>query len=147
MPDLESQVRKSITTTMHGPKPSPKQVEAIAAFLRSLPPPPSSKQAGDKVDLAAVARGRDLFEQQACAGCHTPPAYTSRKTYDVGLQDEAGNKQFNPPSLRGVAHGGPFFHDNRAATLEDVFGRFRHQLKRDFTEQEVIDLVTFLRTI
>jgi cytochrome c peroxidase len=112
-----------------------------------LPPPPSATQAGEKLDEGAVRRGRELFDQQGCAGCHSPPTYTSRKTYDVGLQDEVGTKHFNPPSLRGVAQGGPFFHDNRAATLEDVFRRFRHQLKRDLTEQEVRELIAFLRSL
>jgi YVTN family beta-propeller protein len=147
MPDLESQIRKSIATTMHGLKTSDEQVAALAAFMGTLPPPPSGVQAGDKRDEAAVGRGRELFNQQGCAGCHTPPNYTSRKTYDVGVHDEAGNTHFNPPSLRGIAQGGPFFHDNRAATLEEVFRRFRHQLKKVLTEQEVRDLVVFLRSL
>jgi YVTN family beta-propeller protein len=147
MPDLEGQIRKSIATTMHGPKPTKGQIQALAAFLRTLPPPPSGIQAGERLDEAAVQRGRELFHQQGCAACHTPPTYTSRKTYDVGLRDEVGNTHFNPPSLRGVAQGGPFFHDNRAATLAEVFRRFRHQLQRDLTDQEVRDLVAFLRSL
>jgi cytochrome c peroxidase len=147
MPDLESQIRQSMTSTMHGPKPTQKHVQALAAFLRTLPPAPSGIQVGEKFDDSAVRRGQELFDQQSCAGCHTPPTYTSRKTYDVGLQDEAGNTHFNPPSLRGVAQGGPFFHDNRAASLEEVFHRFRHQIKKDLTEQEVKDLIAFLRSL
>ncbi len=73
--------------------------------------------------------------------------YTSGKTYDVGLADEAGNRTFNPPSLRGVGQGGPYFHDNRAATLEDVFARHHHQLKDEPSPQELADLVAYLRSL
>jgi cytochrome c peroxidase len=65
----------------------------------------------------------------------------------VGLYDEVGNSAFNPPSLRGVGQGGPFFHDNRAATLEEVVGKIRHQLKKDLTPQEEADLLRFLRSL
>ena len=88
-----------------------------------------------------------MFAKQNCATCHTPPTYTSAKTYDVGLSDEAGLKMFNPPSLRGVGQGGPYFHDGRAATLRDVFAAHRHQLKGDPEKGELDDLVQFLRTL
>jgi cytochrome c peroxidase len=65
----------------------------------------------------------------------------------VGLRDEVGNSRFNPPSLRGVAHGGPYFHDNRAGNLNDVFVQHRHQLKNDLTAEKLEDLLTFLRSL
>jgi cytochrome c peroxidase len=76
---------------------------------------------------------------------HLPPAYTSGGIFNVGLRDEAGNWFFNPPSLRGVGQGGPYFHDNRAATLEEVFTRERHQLKVELSKRELADLLAFLR--
>src|SRR5262249_35256244 len=142
MPDLESQVRKSIRLTMRGPNPSEEQVQALAAYLRTLAPPPSRAQAGDELDPAAVGRGRELFAQQGCGRCHAPPSYTSPGTYDVGLSDEVGNTQFNPPSLRGVGHGGPFFHDNRAASLEEASTPFRHPLPRHIPRPDPYALLT-----
>jgi cytochrome c peroxidase len=65
----------------------------------------------------------------------------------VGLKDEAGYRHFNPPSLRGVSQGGPFFHDNRAATLTEVFTKYRHQLKKKLTKRELADLLNFLWSI
>ena len=44
MADLDSQVRKSILTTMHGNKPSEQQVADLAAYLRTLPPPPHAQR-------------------------------------------------------------------------------------------------------
>jgi YVTN family beta-propeller protein len=147
MPDLETQIRQSVQSTMQGRKPDPEQVRAIAAYLRTLEPPPSLDRLTQRVDRAAVRRGRELFDRQGCARCHAAPTYTSARTYDVGLQDQAGKRQFNPPSLRGVSQGGPFFHDNRAATLEAVFTRHRHQLKQELTKEELKDLLSFLRSL
>ena len=146
MPDLPGQIRKSILTTMRGHKPSSQQVEDLAAYLRTLEPAPPLGNFR-KADNRAIRRGRDVFERQACDRCHAPPAYTSPKTYDVGLSDEVGNTHFNPPSLRGISQGGPFFHDNRAATLAEVFTRYRHQLKGELTRQQLDDLLAFLDTL
>jgi YVTN family beta-propeller protein len=146
MVDLESQVRKSIVTTMHGSKPSDQQVADLAAYLRTLPAPPPPRLVG-QAEQEAVRRGWKVFRSQSCDQCHTPPEYTSKATYDVGLKDEAGTTQFNPPSLRGVSQGGPYFHDNRAATLEEVFTRYRHQVRNELSRQEVTDLLSFLGSL
>jgi cytochrome c peroxidase len=141
--ELKDQLRKSILTTMHGPPPTEAQVADLEAYLQTLAPPPPPQQAEE----ATVRRGREVFEKNGCAACHAPPAYTSRKTYNVGLTDEVGNNSFNPPSLRGIAQGGPFFHDGRAATLEEVFTRHRHQLKGELPPGELADLLGFVRSL
>jgi cytochrome c peroxidase len=144
--ELKDQVRKSVEVTMRGAKPTDEQVRDLEAFLRTLPPPPPLRSA-TAANKDAVRRGKELFNQQGCSGCHAPPTYTSAKTYDVGLADEAGHKTFNPPSLRGIAQAGPYFHDNRAAGLEEVFTVHRHQLKKDLIKEELADLLTFLRSL
>jgi len=144
---LEDQVRKSIETTMHGKKPSDDQVRDLTAYLKSLPPPPARARLIGKIDEQAVKRGGEIFAKHECAKCHAPPTYTSPKTYDVGLTDERGLKQFNPPSLRGVGQGGPYFHDGRAATLEVVFTKHRHQLEGELARQELQDLQHFLTSL
>ncbi len=141
MPDLETQVRRSVSHTMQGPKLTAEQVRDLTAFLGTLAPPPPAKED------AVVRRGREVFEKLGCAACHAPPTYTTAKTYDVGLADESGQRSFNPPSLRGAAHGGPYFHDGRAATLEDVVVRHRHQIKDPLSKKELEDLLGFLERI
>jgi YVTN family beta-propeller protein len=145
VPDLESQIRKSIQVTMQGTKPAEKTVSDLAAYLRTLNPAPAVD--ADKKDQPIVLRGATVFQEQGCVRCHTAPYYTTPKTYDVGFKDEAGQTRFNPPSLRGVSQTGPYFHDGRAATLEDVFGRYRHQLKTDLTGDEIAALVAYLRRL
>jgi YVTN family beta-propeller protein len=147
MPSLEGQIRKSIETTMRGRPPTQDQVRALAAYLRTLGPAPPVSSVQGESDAAAVRRGKEVFARQACGRCHTPPAFTSEQTYDVGLTDDVGNRLFNPPSLRGISQGGPFFHDNRAGTLEEVFTRHRHQLKGELAKQDLEDLVAYLRSL
>ncbi len=148
MDTLARQVRTSITGTMQGPAPTAEQVGDLVAFLRTLPPPPSLPAARGTLDAAAVERGRKVFVREKCGVCHAPPAYTSAKTYDVGLPDENGSHAYNPPSLRGVSQGGPFFHDGRAATLEEVFGRFGHpRSATKLSETERRDLIAFLGSL
>jgi hypothetical protein len=73
--------------------------------------------------------------------------YTSHEAYDVGFADERGHRRFNPPSLRGVGQGYRFLHDNRAATLEEVFSKFRHKVGDGLAPAELTDLLRFLRSL
>jgi cytochrome c peroxidase len=142
-PDLAEQVRKSLRTTMRSLSVRDEQVADLTAYLRTLAPPPPAA----RPDEASVRRGREAFGRHGCAKCHAPPTYTTPKTYDVGLHDEAGNTAFNPPSLRGVGQAGPYFHDGRAATLEEVFTRHGHPGPGALSRGEVSDLVNFLRNL
>lgn len=141
--DLTEQTRKSITTTMHGPDPTDDQLKALVAYMRGLPPPPRITPA----DTAQVARGAEVFKAHDCATCHAPPAYTSADVYDVGLKDQLGRSEFNPPSLRGVRYRGPFLHDHRASTLQEVFVKHKHPDDTEWNAQELADLVAFLESL
>ncbi len=48
-----------------------------------------------------LAGGR-FSRSESAQSCHALPEYTSPGRYDVGLRDEVGNREFNPPSLRGA---------------------------------------------
>lgn len=148
---LEAQIRKSVATTMRGPdgtgELSEDQVQALAAYLRTLPPAPPVRSAATEAGAAAATRGAAVFERIGCQQCHTAPSYTSADTYDVGFVDEVGNAHFNPPSLRGVSQRPGLFHDNRAKGLEDALRKFRHQVPRDLSDAELDDLVEFLKGI
>jgi len=147
MPILERQVRQSIQSTMQGPPPPLQHVADLTAFLATLAPPPSVGKARGTLDAAAVKRGRQVFNRHKCANCHSPPAYTSLRNYDVGLRDEVGGKYFNPPSLRGISQAGPYFHDNQALSLEEVFTRYAHETADKLTRPELSDLLYFLESL
>lgn len=144
---LEDQVRKSITLTMRGLEPTKEQVADLTAYLNSLTPPPSMLTGDKPIESRAIARGHKVFEAKKCATCHVSPEYTSSKTYDVGLVDEVGNRQFNPPSLRGVSQRDCLLHDGRARSLDDVFGKIRHPRDLALSPEEIADLRAFLSTL
>jgi cytochrome c peroxidase len=143
IPRLEDQIQKSVERTMRGTPLSGEQVDALAAYLRSLSPP--RRRIG--TDPAAEARGRLVFEKQQCARCHRPPTYTSPGRHDVDLVDEAGNRRFNPPSLRGLVNRDPLLHDGRAETIEAVFLEHDHPGGQPMSAAEVADLAAFLRSL
>jgi YVTN family beta-propeller protein len=145
--NLEDQIRKSIATTMHGTKPTDEQVADLNAYLNSLTPPVSESIGMAPTDLSAVARGRQTFESRTCASCHAPAEYTSPSRFDVGLVDEVGNREFNPPSLRGVSRRDNFLHDGRARSLAEVFQKTRHPRGLTLTAREIADVVAFLNTL
>lgn len=141
--DLIEQSRKSITTTMHGAEPTEEQLRQLAAYMETLPPPPRlESQNGDKVAL-----GAKLFDTHGCAKCHTPPAYTSAEVYDVGIQDQHGRREFNPPSLRGVRLREEYFHDHRASSLRDVFSKHQHPRAKNWSVEELDHLLAFLESL
>ncbi len=146
MARLEDQVRKSIATTMHGTKPTDAQVADLTAYLRTLSPP-APRMWGTDLDGPAVARGKQVFEARKCASCHEPPEYTTPQMVDVGLADEVGNREFNPPSLRAVSRRDAFLHDGRAHSLREVFAREHHPRGLELSPREIDDLVAFLGTL
>jgi DNA-binding beta-propeller fold protein YncE len=146
---LFDQVRQSLAETMYDPSLTEDHVGDLTSFLTTLPPPPPLEPVGaDKKDREQVERGRRFFEKQGCTRCHIPPlTYSTHEVHDVGLSDERGLRRFNPPSLRGVGQGYRFLHDNRAATLEEVFTRYHHKVGRDTPRSDIDDLVRFLRSL
>lgn len=142
--ELEDQVRRSIQTTMHGKKISEEQVQDLTAFLRTLQPPPAAAALTRKNTADVIARGEQQFREQGCVRCHAPPSYTTPAAYDVGLQDEVGNRRFNPPSLRGIGQRSSFLHDGRARSLKDLLTEHRHGLQQPLADNALRDLLSFL---
>lgn len=139
---LGQQIQHSSLATMQGPGLTVDEAADLAAYLRSLTPPPP---VGGEQPL--IDRGRDLFARWNCGSCHTAPAMTSAQVVEVGLKDELGQTRYNPPSLRGVSQNGPYFHDGRARTLESVFSRFLHQLNEPPADDDVRALVAYLNSL
>lgn len=128
--------------TGQGARYSDEQLYALALYLYSLKPPPTP----NRLD-AAAARGKQIFDRQGCAGCHTPPLYTNNKLipvdgftvpedhkqrFDVmasrigtdpryALESRKGTGYYKVPSLKGLWYRGPFEHNGSVATLEDWF--------------------------
>ncbi len=136
----------------NGPHPKPQtlgrysdeQLYALSLYVYSLQPPPNPNKE-DKT----TRRGAEVFKQQGCGGCHTPPLYTNNKLTPAEGTDPSDNPDvmttgvgtdpalarwtrrgtgfYKVPSLKGVWYRGPFEHSGSVATLEDWFDAQRLQ--------------------
>jgi DNA-binding beta-propeller fold protein YncE len=147
--DLGASLTKSFTTTLFGPRPTPAETSAVLAFLDTLVPSPNprSERAGEAG--AAARRGEVLFKDKArCSRCHKEPYYTSPNVYDIKLEAEGSiYKLWNPPSLLGLHERGPYLHDGRAKTLDELLEKHHTPTMlggQDLTDDERADLRAFL---
>jgi mono/diheme cytochrome c family protein len=85
------------------------ELDALKAYLESLPPPVSR----DVTDPEAATRGRALFEEQACDACHDGPKLTDGSQHRFATR----LKRVDTPSLLGVGHSSPYYHDGSAHDL------------------------------
>jgi cytochrome c peroxidase len=140
-------VAKSYTETMFGPRPTPDEAKAVVAFLATLEDPPNPHRASP-----ATQRGAALFAGKArCSHCHQGKEYTAARNYDVKLEpDGSPYSLWNPPSLRGLWDRGPYLHDGRSATLEELL-RGPHAPEKlggqALSPAERDDLIAFLRSL
>ncbi len=138
---LEEQVRKSVRTTLRGRKLADREVADLAAYLRSLDLPEMPVAGG-----VMLAEGRAAFARYQCDRCHQAPTYASAGVHDVGIQDERGERRFNPPSLRGVRFRRTLFHDASARSLEEALARHPgHGVT--IAESDLAALIAFLRSL
>jgi cytochrome c553 len=93
---------------------SASEVSDLQAFLESLPQPvPPSPRASAGAD--AIARGQALFEssEAACSACHSGPGLADGVQHEL----ETNIGKVDTPSLIGLAHTAPYYHDGSARTL------------------------------
>jgi cytochrome c peroxidase len=123
----------------------------------------------------SAKRGFALFTDSTktnCVSCHSGYSFTNDSMVNNGLAEANNDKgrimvtynpahrlQFKIPTLRNVAITGPYMHDGRFATLEQVLYHYVkgadpnsenvdpriHPL--NLTQQEVKDIIAFLRTL
>lgn len=139
---------------------------AIGAFERKLITPGRFDLllAGDESAFNdAEKRGLALFVTTGCASCHTGPllggtmyaklgAAESFAGSDLGrfnvTGEEADKYVFKVPSLRNIGQTGPYLHDGSIPTLEDMVRiMVRHQLGKELEDNEINDMVLFLRSL
>jgi len=119
--------------------------KAIASFERTIlsgNSPYDRFVKGDKHALSAQAKkGLDIFERSGeCSECHSGYNFTNEKFASLGIGPEQtipdlglggitgkhrDEGKFKIPTLREVAHTGPYMHDGRFKTLDDVLDFYR----------------------
>ena len=127
--------RKSFRKVFQRQVSGPDIGRALAAYQRTLISRGSAFDRylmGDKKALSPLAKaGLELFKGDAgCVRCHNGPLLSDSKFYRLGIGRDVGlggiTKQrkdrykFRTPSLRNIAHTGPYMHDGSLRTLFDV---------------------------
>jgi cytochrome c peroxidase len=117
-----------------------RMAKAIATFERTLVSgnsPYDRYLAGDRSALTKSQKaGLDFFNRKGeCAECHTGPNFTTEKFANLGIGMDLENPdpgrevltkrrgdfgRFKIPTLRDLAHRGPYMHDGRFKTLGEV---------------------------
>ncbi|GEM_PF-388248 len=79
---------------------------------------------------AQEERGKQLFfgapgrDGAGCAGCHQAPTFALDPNSRSNGLDAGETRVFKSPSLKSVALAGPYMHDGRVATLEEVVDHY-----------------------
>lgn len=123
---------------------SPVEIQQLEAFLQSLPQPTPPT-----VDRDAIARGQQIFDsaETGCRACHDGPQLADGVQHD--LATNIGN--VDTPSLIGLAHTAPYYHDGSARTLRALLtdkgsihdmGETAH-----LDAQQLDDLIAYLESL
>jgi cytochrome c peroxidase len=119
-PDLTDYVQTTVGR-LGGAGISQPLIASIVDYLGAVPPPPAPAQGGDATER--VARGRRLFfdAAQGCSSCHVGATGTDQHQHDVGSQAKGDDTaKFDTPTLRFVRGTGPWFHDGRYSSLDEL---------------------------
>jgi len=138
----------------HGPD-APSVLDAIATFERSLVTPSSQFDrwlAGDTAALSAQQLdGYRLFKSLGCVSCHQGVNIGGNLFQRHGIFHPLARAEpqiLRVPSLRNVATTAPYFHDGSAPTLDEAVRKMAYaQLDLALTDQQIDDIVAFLRTL
>jgi len=152
--DLHDAMHKSFTTTMQGRPASPRETDALLAYLKTDRTPPNPFREKDGSLSESARRGQKVFESAAanCNSCHSGQHFTDGAIHDVGLGSEEDEYEgYNTPSLTGIYRKVRFLHDGRAGSLEEVLTDFHSPEEvsgtRALTDTELTDLISYLKSL
>jgi cytochrome c peroxidase len=146
----EEAVRAGIRHIQFAVRPE-SEAQAIDAYLKSLTPVPSPNLVRGKLSDSA-RRGKKLFGEANCTMCHSGPNHTNMKSYNVGTGiDREKDKAFDTPTLVEIWRSGPYLHDGRAVTIQDVLTRFntsqKHGQTQGLSDKQIADLEAYVLSL
>jgi len=141
--------------------------DAIAEYEKTLITPNAPFDLYLKGDVNAISQdakeGYELFKTKGCIACHQGVniggnlynkfgVFDDTNSNDLGRYEvtkrERDKKYFKVPSLRNIAQTAPYFHDGRTSDLGQAVRLMAdYQLGRKLSDEEVVKIVTFLKTL
>lgn len=121
----------------------------LDAFIGGLPSPPP---APDRVTFSELREGLEVFVSSGCERCHSFPAFTNlgQEIAATLFSGSDPSRVVDTPSLIGIGHSAPYFHDGRAETLEAVLDDNENNLHGDTAQLSITErraLLSFLESL
>ena len=117
----------------------------VDAYVASLKPVPSPYLVDGELSEKAK-KGRKVFERLKCDACHSGPYYTDMKMHRIG-EDIEFEQGWDTPTLIEVWRTAPYLFDGRAATMEEVFGVYKHGIDKKLSKTDLDALVEYVNSL
>ncbi len=96
--------------------------------------------------------GKVIPSHNRCYTCHPPPDFTNKRFEDVGSLAETDDTiKFDTPQLNNLFNAGPYLHDGRAQTLEEIWTTYDHGdyhgVTSDMTKDQLNDMIEYLKSL
>lgn len=126
-------------------QPGKADLEALIAYVQSLPLPPASAP----TDPKAAERGQKAFLSYGCNDCHKNGGGIDGRAHNLGTAAPGDKRQsFDTPSLLRVRATAPYFHDGRYATLDALLSATDTKMIIGvLSETDKKDLIAYLETL
>jgi YVTN family beta-propeller protein len=145
-PSAEIAVRKGFTHIQFT-QIEESHAAAVDSYLKSLVPVPSPYLVKGNLSERSQ-KGKEVFERVGCNYCHSGPYYTDQKQHEMGVQGEYDHQnKWDTPTLVEVWRTGPYLHDGRSASMEDVFRKEKHGLRKEISDEELEQLVEYVMSL
>ena len=89
---------------------------------------------------------RKVFERLKCDACHSGPYYTDMNMHRIG-EDIEFEQGWDTPTLIEVWRTAPYLFDGRAATMEEVFGVYKHGIDKKLSKTDLDALVEYVNSL
>ncbi|MEG1585570.1 MAG: YVTN family beta-propeller repeat-containing protein [Bacteroidales bacterium] len=140
----EIAVRKGFTHIQFTECPE-EMANCVDEYLKALQPVVSPYLVNGKLSEKAQ-RGRQIFEKHNCSQCHSGPYFTDQRMYRIGENIEF-EKGWDTPTLIEVWRTAPYLFDGRAATIQDVFEKYKHGINQKISKKEIDELAEYVNSL
>ena len=163
MASLREFTRNVIVGELGGPEPTPLMLDALIAYMTEFDflPAPLLARDGTLNDRAGAAarRGQAIFNRpfagmagRSCASCHIPDGnFVDGRRHDIGsvapASPHARDGALDTPTLLGIVHTAPYFHDGSLPTLAAVVDWFERRYRLGLDAGARADLIAFLEAV
>ncbi|MFQ5526483.1 MAG: cytochrome c peroxidase [Thermoanaerobaculia bacterium] len=160
---LREFTRNVIVNEFSGREPEPILLDALVAYMLEFEflPNPALEADGTlgRTASEAARRGEVLFNRpfagladRSCATCHVPSDhFLDRRRHDIGTvtgaEVDSRDRALDTPTLLGILHTAPYFHDGRVATLGDVVRWFDDTYSLGLSGRQQADLTAYLEVV